>query len=78
MLSGNIAEVLVVFFSVIFNLSVPLMAVHILFINLVTDTLPALALGVDPENPDDMRRKPVKEMICEENRLKMEVYLKKV
>ncbi len=61
LLSGNIAEVLVVFFSVIFNLSVPLMAVHILFINLVTDTLPALALGIDPENPDDMRRKPVKE-----------------
>ena len=61
LLSGNIAEVLVVFFSVIFNLSVPLMAVHILFINLVTDTLPALALGVDPENPDDMRKKPVKE-----------------
>lgn len=61
LLSGNIAEVLVVFFSVVFNLSVPLMAVHILFINLVTDTLPALALGVDPENPDDMKKKPVKE-----------------
>ena len=61
LLSGNIAEVLVVFFSVVFNLSVPLMAVHILFINLVTDTLPALALGVDLENPDDMKKKPVKE-----------------
>ncbi len=61
LLSGNIAEVLVVFFSVLFNLSVPLMAVHILFINLVTDTLPALALGVDPENPDDMKKKPIKE-----------------
>ena len=61
LLSGNIAEVLMVFFSVVFNLSVPLMAVHILFINLVTDTLPALALGVDPENPDDMKKKPVKE-----------------
>ena len=61
LLSGNIAEVLVVFFSVLFNLSVPLMAVHILFINLVTDTLPALALGVDPENPDDMKKRPVKD-----------------
>ena len=61
LLSGNIAEVLVVFFSTIFNLSVPILAVHILFINLVTDTLPALALGVDPENPDDMKRKPVKD-----------------
>ena len=61
LLSGNIAEVLVVFFSTVFNLSVPILAVHILFINLVTDTLPALALGVDPENPDDMKKKPVKE-----------------
>ena len=61
LLSGNIAEVLVVFFSTLFNLSVPILAVHILFINLVTDTLPALALGVDPENPDDMKRRPVKE-----------------
>ena len=60
LLSGNIAEVLVVFFSTLFNLSVPILAVHILFINLVTDTLPALALGVDPENPDDMKKKPVK------------------
>lgn len=61
LLSGNIAEVLVVFFSTLFNLSVPILAVHILFINLVTDTLPALALGVDPENPDDMKRRPVRE-----------------
>lgn len=60
LLSGNIAEVLVVFFSTVFNLSAPILAVHILFINLVTDTLPALALGVDPENPDDMKKKPVK------------------
>ena len=60
LLSGNIAEVLVVFFSTLFNLSVPILAVHILFINLVTDTLPALALGVNPENPDDMKKKPVK------------------
>ena len=60
LLSGNIAEVLVVFFSTLFNLSVPILAVHILFINLVTDTLPALALGVDSENPDDMKKKPVK------------------
>ena len=60
LLSGNIAEVLVVFFSTLFNLSVPILAVHILFINLVTDTLPALALGVDSENPDDMKKRPVK------------------
>ena len=60
LLSGNIAEVLVVFISVLFNLPSPILAVHILFVNLVTDTLPALALGVDPENPDDMKKKPIK------------------
>lgn len=60
LLSGNIAEVLIVFCSVIFNVQVPIMAVHILFINLVTDTLPALALGVDPEEAGNMHQKPVK------------------
>lgn len=61
LLAGNVAEVLTIFISMLFNLSSPLLAVHILFINLVTDTLPSLALGVDPASPNVMKHKPVKE-----------------
>ena len=60
LLAGNIAEVLAIFIATIFNWQTPLLAIHILFINLATDTLPALALGVDPEEEDIMKRKPVK------------------
>ena len=60
LLAGNIAEVLVIFVTMLFNLDSPLMAVHILFINLVTDTFPSLALGVDPETKDSMQKKPRK------------------
>ena len=51
---------LVIFVTMLFNLDSPLMAVHILFINLVTDTFPSLALGVDPETKDSMQKKPRK------------------
>lgn len=61
LLAGNIAEVLTIFTSMLFNLPSPLLAVHILFINLVTDTLPSLALGIDPVSPNVMKHKPVKE-----------------
>lgn len=61
LLAGNIAEVLTIFVSMLFNLPSPLLAVHILFINLVTDTLPSLALGIDPASPNVMKHKPVKE-----------------
>ncbi len=61
LLSGNIAEVLTIFISILFNLNSPLLAVHILFINLVTDTLPSLALGVDKASSNIMKHKPVKE-----------------
>ena len=60
LLAGNIAEVLVIFLATVLNLETPLLAVHILFVNLVTDTFPSLALGVDPENPDSMQQKPRK------------------
>ncbi len=60
LLAGNIAEVLVLFIATLFGLSAPLAAVHVLIINLVTDTLPALGLGVDPAAKDLMRRPPVK------------------
>lgn len=61
LLAGNIAEVLTIFITMLFNLDSPLLAVHILFINLVTDTLPSLALGVDPASPNIMKHKPVKQ-----------------
>ena len=61
LLAGNIAEVLTIFVTMLFNLDSPLLAVHILFINLVTDTLPSLALGIDPASPNIMKHKPVKE-----------------
>lgn len=60
LLAGNISEVLVIFVATILNLGAPIYAVHILVINLITDTIPALALGVDPENKDIMNRKPIR------------------
>lgn len=59
MLSTNIGEILVLFVSVLANWATPLLPVHILWINLVTDSLPALALSVDSADPDVMSRKPV-------------------
>ncbi|MDR0798160.1 MAG: calcium-translocating P-type ATPase, PMCA-type [Dysgonamonadaceae bacterium] len=59
LLSSNIGELLVLFIAVIFNWGTPLLPIHILWINLVTDSLPALALSFDPAAPDIMRRKPV-------------------
>ena len=60
LLSGNIGEVLVVFLSIIAGLPLPLLAIHLLWINLLTDGLPALALGVDPAEQDIMMRPPKK------------------
>ena len=58
LLSGNISEVLIIFLGIIFGLPLPLTATQILLINLVTDGLPALALSVDPFEPNAMSRKP--------------------
>ena len=60
LLAGNISEVLVIFIAMIANIGTPILAVHILIINLVTDTIPALALGVDPASSDIMNQKPIK------------------
>ena len=58
LLSGNIAEVMIIFFGIIFGLPLPMTATQILLINLVTDGLPALALSADPFEPNAMSRKP--------------------
>ena len=60
LLTGNIAEVLTILIAMILNLETPILAVHILFVNLITDTLPALALGVDPANKNTMKHPPNK------------------
>tara|TARA_Y100000310_G_C20680695_1_gene815776 strand:- start:296 stop:2875 length:2580 start_codon:yes stop_codon:yes gene_type:complete len=64
MLSSNLGEVLVIFLAMLIGFSVnggivlPLLAIQILWMNLVTDGLPAIALGVDPINKKVMQRKP--------------------
>ena len=58
LLSCNIAEVLVIFIATLLSLPLPLFAVQILWMNLVTDGLPAVALGVDPTSKEVMKRKP--------------------
>ncbi len=60
LISGNISEVLIIFLSIIFGLPLPLTATQILFINLVTDGLPAVALSADPFEPNAMYRQPRK------------------
>ena len=58
LLTTNSAEVWVMFLAPFLGLPIPLLAVQILWINLVTDGPPALALGVEPVEPDAMRRRP--------------------
>ena len=72
LLSSNVGEVIVLFIAILitpllasaFNIPIdiiePLLPIHILWINLVTDSLPALALAFDPANSDIMKRKPLK------------------
>ena len=60
LLVGNIAEILTLFVATLFNWEAPLLAVHILWVNLATATLPALALGVDPASKNIMKHRPVK------------------
>ncbi len=60
LLSCNTGEILVMFVSALIGLPIPLLPIHILWINLVTDGFPALALGVEPIEPNIMSRKPRK------------------
>ncbi len=59
LLSSNLGEILTMFLAVVWGLASPLRSSHILWINLITDSLPALALGVDKNDTDSlMREKP--------------------
>jgi len=58
LLSCNIGEIFAIFVAVLLNWPTPLISIHILWVNLITDTFPALSLGVDPEDKSVMDEKP--------------------
>ena len=59
MLACNLGEVITMFAAMLAGLPLPLYPIQILWVNLVTDGLPGIALGLDPVNDDIMRKKPV-------------------
>lgn len=58
LLSSNFGEVLVMLIAILLNLPIPLIAIHILWVNLLTDTMPSLALGQDTLSNNVMKEKP--------------------
>lgn len=58
LLASNVGEILVMFFAMLVGLPLPLIPIQILFVNLVTDGLPAMALGLDEAEADVMKQKP--------------------
>ncbi len=58
LLSGNLAGIISVFYASILNLPMPFAPVHLLFINLVTDSLPAIAIGMEPGSDRVLEEKP--------------------
>ena len=58
LLSGNMAGILCVVYASVMGLPVPFLPVHLLFINLLTDSLPAIAIGMEPARPGLLEQKP--------------------
>lgn len=58
--SCNLGEVLIIFLALLLEMPLPLIAIQILWVNLLTDGFPALALGIDPVDPDVMKKPPRK------------------
>ncbi|MDF2473248.1 MAG: hypothetical protein K0R21_1030 [Anaerocolumna sp.] len=59
LLSCNIGEIITIFTAILMGLPSPLLAVQLLWVNLVTDSLPAISLGVEPAAKDIMKKKPI-------------------
>lgn len=59
LLATNIGEIVAIFFGLLLGLDTPLLAIHLLWINLVTDSLPAVALGMEPIDKNIMKTKPI-------------------
>ena len=58
LLSCNIAEIFIIFLSILFNMPIPLVPIQLLWLNLVSDSFPALALGTEAGEPGIMKKKP--------------------
>lgn len=58
LLSTNIGEIVAIFMGLLIGIESPLLTIQLLWINLITDSLPAIALGLEPVDKDIMRRKP--------------------
>lgn len=58
LLSCNVAEIMIIFFAMLFGWPIPLEPIQILWLNLITDAFPALALGMEPAEPGLMQQKP--------------------
>ena len=58
LLSGNFGAILTVLYAAVIGLPIPFAAVHLLFINLLTDSLPAIALGLEPYREEMMKQRP--------------------
>lgn len=58
LIATNIGEIVTIFMGLLLGMSSPLLAIQLLWINLVTDSFPAIALGLEPEDKDIMNRKP--------------------
>ena len=59
LIATNIGEIVAMFLGLILGLDTPLLAIQLLWVNLVTDSLPAIALGLEPEDKNIMNKKPI-------------------
>ena len=59
LISTNVGEIVAMFLGLLMGLDTPLLAIQLLWINLVTDSFPAIALGLEPEDKEIMNKKPI-------------------